>query len=388
MRIAVPTSTRADFGILYPLINVLQDDPFFELSLIATGSHLDESRGNTINEIIESGFGSVIKMPIDIADTTELGVILSAGKTLQSTGLIMSQRRPDMVLILGDRYEMLSIAFSCFLFRIPIVHISGGDLTSGSLDDSIRHAITKLSSLHFTTTEIYRKRVIQLGEEPSKVFNTGNLCIDNVKNLNTLSKEVLEKELGFSFSKFKKNILVTLHSETNSQNQNIFNREFFDALAKLDDVGILITYPNHDANSSSIIKEINNLSKRKPEQIVVNKSLGMLRYHSVLKIINCVVGNSSSGITEVASYGIPTVNVGNRQKGRVCSSSVIHTKYKADEIYQCIRNSLSSGFIDSVKPIINPYGDGSTALRMINILKNTNPENLASKEFFDIEKTI
>ncbi|MBZ3682651.1 UDP-N-acetylglucosamine 2-epimerase (hydrolyzing) [Providencia rettgeri] len=384
MKVAIITSTRADFGLLFPLIKELEDDIEFDVTVIATGSHLDHKRGYTVDEIYHSGINNIITVETDIADTSDLGISITASDTLHKMSLTLDKLDPDLVIILGDRYEMLSTAFSAFLLKKPIAHISGGDITSGALDDSIRHSITKLSSIHFTTTETYKKRVIQLGEEPSKVFNVGNLCIDNFKKINKASKEELENFLGFNLSNHSQNILVTLHPETTYSSQTELNTIFFTALKKLKDTGIIITYPNHDAGSDEIIKHIQSLQRYLPEYVCVKESLGMRYYHSLLQYVNAVIGNSSSGITEVPSYGIPTIDVGNRQEGRIRANSVFNCSYNEQEITALLKYVLEPNIQSQIKNTVNPYGDGNTSEKIVSILKKISPPNLIKKKFYDI----
>lgn len=383
MKVVIVTSTRADFGILLPLIQKLEVDPFFNLTLLATGSHTDTVRGGTLQEIKSEGVKDLVVVDIDISDTTEIGVAKSAAITVGKFATELDKLHPDLVILLGDRYEILSIAMSAFLLKIPIAHISGGDVTSGALDDSIRHSITKLSHIHFPTTEEYRKRVIQLGEQPDKVFNVGNLCIDNVKNVQSVSKDKLESFLNFDLDKYEKNILVTLHPETTDNNQLALNDIFFEVLSSLDKVGIIITYPNHDAGSDTIIERILKIKSRNSHAICVHESLGMRRYHSLLRYVDAVVGNSSSGITEVPSYGIPTIDIGSRQQGRIRADSVINVGYESEDICRALEFVLSDDYQYKFKDIKNPYGKGDSAEKILNVLKNIELKDLIKKEFYD-----
>ncbi|EEY39728.1 UDP-N-acetylglucosamine 2-epimerase [Vibrio mimicus] len=383
MRVAIVTSTRADFGILLPLIQELVADLFFQTTLLVTGSHTDSVRGSTLQEIESEGVKDFVVVDIDTSDTTEIGVAKSAAETVGKFAVVLGKLHPDLVILLGDRYEILSVAMSAFLLKIPVAHISGGDLTAGALDDSIRHSITKLSHIHFPTTEKYRERVIQLGEQPNKVFNVGNLCIDNVKKISPLSKVELETFLSFDLNAFEKNILVTLHPETTCNNQLVLNDIFFDTLLRLDNVGIIITYPNHDAGGDSIINKILKIQSKKTHAICVCESLGMRRYHSLLRYVDAVVGNSSSGITEVPSYGIPTVDIGHRQQGRIRADSVINVDYKAEDIMCALTLALSDDFQRKCKEVTNPYGEGNSAEKILNILKKIELKGLIKKEFYD-----
>lgn len=383
MRVAIVTSTRADFGILLPLIHKLEADPFFSVTILATGSHTDTVRGGTLQEIKSEGVKDLAVIDIDTSDTTEIGVAKSAAETVEKFAFELDNLHPDLVILLGDRYEILSVAMAAFLLKIPVAHISGGDVTSGALDDSIRHSITKLSHIHFPTTEEYRERVIQLGEQPDKVFNVGNLCIDNVKKVLPVSKAELESFLDFDLEKFERNILVTLHPETTYGDQRALNDIFFDALSNLNDVGIIITYPNHDAGGDTIIESILKVKSESPHSICVRESLGMRRYHSLLRYVDAVVGNSSSGITEVPSYGIPTIDIGSRQQGRIRAYSVINVGYESDDIQRALKLALSDDFKHKCQEVKNPYGEGDSAEKIVNILKSIKLKGLIKKEFYD-----
>ena len=383
MKVSIVTSTRADFGILLPLINRLEADTFFDVIILVTGSHTDNLRGSTIQEIKTEGLNDLTVINVDTSDNTELGIAKSSAETSEKFAIKFNKIRPELVILLGDRYEILSIAMSAFLLKIPVAHISGGDVTSGALDDSIRHSITKLSHIHFTTTESYRERVIQLGEHPDKVFNVGNLSIDNVKKVKPISKPELETFLDFDLGSFKRNILVTLHPETTRSDQNTLTNTFFKVLSNLNDVGIIITYPNHDAGASSIIEGITKLKSEYPNSICICKSLGMRRYHSLLRYIDLVIGNSSSGITEVPSYGIPTIDIGNRQQGRISAESVINVSYVPCEIKDAIELAFSDDFKHKCQKVKNPYGEGDTAEKITNILKIIDLNGIIKKEFYD-----
>ncbi|ESP95103.1 UDP-N-acetylglucosamine 2-epimerase [Pseudoalteromonas luteoviolacea] len=383
MKVAVVTSTRADFGLLLPLIQKLEADPFFSVSILATGSHTDSSRGDTLQEVHNEGIQDLHVIEVDTNDTSDVGVAVSAAHTLEKFSTKFEELKPDLVVLLGDRYEILSVAMAAFLLKLPIAHISGGDVTTGALDDSIRHSITKLSHIHFPTTKEYRQRVIQLGEQPDRVFNVGNLCIDNVKMLEKVEAKELEQFLDFDLNRFKQNILVTLHPETTRDNQASLNEIFFNALAQLEDVGIIITYPNHDAGGDSIIESILNLKRQKIDAVCVRESLGMRRYHSLLTHVNAVIGNSSSGITEVPSYGIPTVDVGDRQQGRIRAKSVINVDYCDASIQNAITLALGEKMQQECLSAKNPYGDGNTAERIVKTLKRIETNGLIKKVFYD-----
>ncbi len=346
--------------------------------------HMSPEFGLTYNEI--EGDGVKISYKIDTllsADSAE-GVTKSIALGLISMADIFQHQQTDLLIVLGDRTELLSVCIAAMIKGIPIAHISGGETTEGAYDEAIRHAITKMSYLHFTATEDYRKRVIQLGETPDRVFNVGAIGVDSIKNLNLLSKTELEETLNFKFGLV--NILVTFHSvtlEDNSSDEQF--RELLKSLESFKTLTIIFTKPNSDKGSKAISNLIDQYVNDHPETAVSFNSLGQLRYLSTLQFVDMVVGNSSSGLVEVPYFKIPTINIGDRQKGRIMPDSVINCEPKAHEISSAIKMAMSDEFKDKVRNVESPYGDGNTAAKIFDIITRFKT-NSVKKAFYDISK--
>ncbi len=370
-KIALVTSTRAEYGILSRLIGKLEEDPAIELQLIVTGTHLSEKFGNTIKEIT---YPVTKKIDIEIEKTPAHSLALCIEKFDQA----LRKLRPDLLVILGDRYEIMGVAQAAMLNNIPIAHLYGGDTTEGAIDEAIRHSITKMSHLHFTSCEESRKRVIQLGENPERVFNFGALAIENIKNAPLLSKEELEKAMDFKFA--QKNILVTFHPVTLEGNAKIQFNELLEALKELKDTNIIITCPNSDEGNEEIFELITEFEKAH-RNVKAYKSLGMKRYLSCLKYVDMAVGNSSSGIYEVPAFHKPTVNIGNRQRGRLQCESIINCKPEKGDIL----NAISIAYKKDCSNIDSPYYKENTANNIVNIIKNYNLQNILHKVFYNID---
>ena len=381
-KIAVVTTTRADWGLLNNVARNIADNSELQLQIIAANMHFDPSRGMTLTEIEDAGFAIDYKvLPCQNTDTS-LGTIRSASMQMSQFGEAYDALGPDIVLLLGDRYETLAAAMAATLSGIPIAHISGGEITEGAFDDNIRHAITKLASLHFASTEDHRRRIIQMGEEPSTVFNVGALGVENMITAELLDVRQLTESLGFDLS--ADTLLVTFHPATNDL---CSPAERFDALLKaLEKVDnpVLFTYPNNDPRSEEIIAAIEDFHRSHPDRVHVVPSLGRLRYLSALKLIACVVGNSSSGIVEAPSAGIPTVDIGIRQRGRTAAPSVIHCGNSTEEINLAFRKALSPEFREIAALAQNPYYQPGTAARITEILAKSDPSKLLPKHFYDI----
>lgn len=378
--ICVVTSTRAEFGQLFWLIEKIKNDPQLNLQLIVTGSHLTPAFGNTYKEIIQSGFEINKKIEILLNSSSPVSVSKSLGLAQISFSEAFEEIKPDIIIILGDRAEMLAVASAALIAGIPIAHIHGGEVTEGAYDDSIRHAITKLSNLHFTSTEQYRNRVIQLGENPDFVFNVGALAIESVLKIKYLSKSEFEKKFGFTFK--NKAFLITYHPET-SLNADSVNAHFNELLAAIDEfenTSLVFTYPNTDINGDLIIKKIEEYVSKNSEKAKCFKSLGQVGYLSALKIVDVVIGNSSSGILEAPALKTATVNIGDRQKGRINGPTIFNSTPVKEEISKAINNALN---FDKTKHYQHPYGDGNTSKKILEILKNTKSINL-KKKFYDI----
>jgi GDP/UDP-N,N'-diacetylbacillosamine 2-epimerase (hydrolysing) len=382
-KICVITGTRAEFGLLSHLLTLLKKDSFFELQIIATGMHLSPEFGYTLEEIEEHGFKVNRKIEILISSDTSIGVSKSMGLAQISFAEAFDEMKPDMVLVLGDRYEIFAAVSAAMVSCIPIAHLNGGERTEGAIDEAIRHSITKMSHLHFTGTEEYRNRVIQLGEMPDRVFNTGDISIDGTKKMKLLTKEEFESSINFKLN--KRNILVTYHPVTlegGSATKQF--EELLLAIDNLQDTNIIITNPNSDMEGRKIIKMIDEYVSENNHKAVSFASLGYLRYLSALQYVDAVVGNSSSGIAEVPSFKIATINIGNRQKGRIMADSIINCSPDKISINSALTKAYSNDFKGVLRNVENPYGDGNTSERIIEVLKDINIEGLLNKKFYDL----
>ncbi|MCT4223067.1 UDP-N-acetylglucosamine 2-epimerase [Elizabethkingia anophelis] len=378
--ICVITGTRAEYGLLKPLMTKIKENPNFELKLLVTGAHLSPEFALTYKLIEEEGFIIDEKIEMLLSADTSSSIVKSMGVAMIGLADAFSRMNPDVILILGDRYEMLSVASAAAAMKIPIIHLSGGDITEGAYDDAFRHAITKLSHLHFTSTDEYRNRVIQMGEQPDCVFNVGAIGIDNVLEINLLSKEELERELKIKFQKY--NYQVTFHPETLSE---ISAEEQFqillDVIKNEEDSFFIFTKANADTNGRIINKMIDDFVIAYPNKSKAFTSLGTLRFLSVLKYCDAIVGNSSSGIVEAPSLKTATINIGNRQKGRTQAKSVINTPINRTDIKNAFDILKNESFRALLPDIINPYGEGNTAEKIISILEKINFKTLLIKRF-------
>ena len=369
-KIALVTSTRAEYGIMSRLIEALDKDADIEFYLIVTGMHLSEKFGMTKNEISQNIYKE-IDIEIEKAPAHSLAI------AIEKFNEVLKEIKPDLFVLLGDRYEIMGGAQACMLNNVPIAHLYGGDTTEGAIDEAIRHSITKMSHLHFTSCETSKNRVIQLGENPERVFNVGALAVENIKKIPLMQKAELEKSLNFKFN--KKNLLVTFHPVTLEGNVKVQFKELLSAFDELCDTNIIITCPNSDSGSDDIFELINEYEKYN-SNVKSYTSLGMRRYLSCLQFVDMVVGNSSSGIYEVPSFKIPTVNIGNRQKGRLQASSVINCGTTKKEIL----NAIKQGYETNCRNAINPYEQDNTLDTIVRILKNYDLTNILEKEFYNI----
>lgn len=369
-RVALVTSTRSEYGIMYRLIDKLSVDKDVDFYLLVTGMHLSDKFGVTKNEITQPVYKEI---DIDIEKEPAYSLALAIEKFYN----VFREIKPDILVVLGDRFEIMGVVQAAMLNNIPVAHIHGGEITEGAIDDAIRHSITKMSHLHFTSCEEYRKRVIQLGENPKRVFNIGSLGVENIKKIQLLSKTDLEESLGFNFT--EKNILVTFHPVTLEGDVKKQFNELLDALNNLKDTNIIITCPNADPGNDEIFELIQKF-KLLNKNIYVYKSLGMQRYLSCLKYVDMVVGNSSSGIIEVPSFKIPTINIGNRQKGRIQAESIINCIPEKNNILSAIDIAYKKDFSNT----INPYEKEDTLENLLKILKNYDLNNIIKKNFYDL----
>ncbi len=381
-KICVVTGSRAEYGILRGLMKAIKDDPELVLQVIATNQHLSKLQGETYKEIENDGFTIDYKvyMADDDAPDNANSTAKAIGRGINGFADAFDALKPDLLLILGDRYEMLAVASTALIYKIPIAHLHGGEITEGAFDDAIRHAITKMSHLHFTSTEAYRKRVIQLGEQPDRVFNVGALGVENVTKTECMTREELERSLSFSIT--DKCFLCTYHPVTlSSMSSETQVLNLLKALDSFKDYHIIFTYSNSDTSSQIIIRRIQEYVEDNSDRCMFIPSLGQRRYFSALKYMTAVIGNSSSGIIEVPSFGIPTLDIGDRQKGRIAAESVIHCGYSSEEISDGIAKVIKF----MAKNISNPYHKEGTCSAILDIIKNYPLENIIQKHFYDIQ---
>jgi len=384
-KICVVTTTRAEYGILKPLISKIDADDLLTLQLVVTGTHLSEKYGETYKEIEKDGFKIDVKIAMNLDDDSNEALSLAMAQLQSNITKAFADLEPDIVVILGDRYEILSVATAAMMLHIPLAHIHGGELTEGAMDDSIRHAVTKLSHLHFTSTQEYAQRVIQLGEQPSRVFTVGSLAVEQIKKLPLLAKEELEASLGFSFG--VKNLLVTYHPETlsNLSPQEQF-QELLNALNELKETKIIFTKANADAGSAVINAMIEDYVQKNSDKAAAFSSLGQLRYFSTIKYVDAVVGNSSSGILEVPSFHKPTINIGERQKGRTQAKSIVNVKILQEDIKEAIYKAYNEDFLQVLKDVRNPYESEGTSRQIEEVLRSVMLDAILQKKFYNMKE--
>ena len=384
-KICIVTGTRAEYGLLYWLMKEIQEDADFALQIIATGMHLSPEFGLTYRQIEEDGFKIDRKIEMLLSSDTPVGISKSMGLGIISLAEAYADLKPDIVVLLGDRFEIFSAAAAAMIARIPIAHLHGGEATEGAVDEAIRHSITKMSHLHFTATEQYRKRVIQLGESPDRVFSVGGLGIDNINKLKLLNRDEFEDSINFKLG--PKNLMITFHPVTlehataREQFQNLL-----DVLDELDSTRFIFTKPNADIEGRVIIKMIDEYISKNGHKAVAFVSLGQLRYLSAMQFMDGVVGNSSSGFLEVPTFKIGTINIGDRQRGRIKADSVIDCESSKESSLTAIRKLYSKEFQNKLKTVKNPYGEGGAAKKIKEVLKEKNLSGILKKEFYDIEK--
>lgn len=384
-KICVVTGTRAEYGLLCGLMKKIKDDPDLDLQVIVTGAHLSPEFGLTYREIEKDGFEIDEKIEMLLSSDTAAGITKSMGVELISFADALNRLNPDIVAVLGDRYEILVAAIAAMIARIPIAHISGGDITEGLIDDAIRHSVTKMSFLHFPSTEVYRRRIIQLGESPDRVFNAGALGLDNVKNLKLLSREEFEKATDFHLQKI--NFLITYHPVTlSSESVEMSFQNLLDALDFYPEAGLIFTQPNADSSGRIIYEMLKDYVSRNKNRAKLFQTLGQVRYLSAIQYADAVIGNSSSGIMEVPAFFKPTVNIGVRQKGRIMAESVICCDDDKQSVKSAIDLALSKKFLAKIQTQVNPYWNGGAVEKIFDVLKNFElTENCLMKSFYDVE---
>lgn len=383
-KICVVTGTRAEYGLLRGLMYKIKDDSQTQLQVVVTNMHLSEKYGSTYKEIEADGFNIDFRIPIIDEKVTNdsHSTVIEVSRALKGVADAYQTMQPDIIVVLGDRYEMLAAATAALLMGIPVAQISGGDVTEGAYDDAIRHSITKMSQLHFSSTEAYRKRVIQLGEQPDRVFNVGALGVENVKRLKLYSKECIEQEIGFKID--ERTILVTYHPVTlgfRTAKEDI--DDFIAALEERKDIRVIFTMPNSDTGSQFMVDAVNDFVDKNPDRARAYKSLGVVRYLSVMRQVAAVVGNSSSGLVEVPSFGIPTLNIGDRQKGRISAESVIDCKPDKVSILEGLEKVMSEPFRKFASTVYNPYEGENTSDRIFKVISAYPLEQLKQKKFYD-----
>ena len=381
-KICVVTSTRAEYGLLYWLLKEIKADSELKLQLIVTGMHLSPEFGLTYKEI-EKEFKIDKKIEILSSSHTSLDICAEMARVYEKFAPALAELKPDILVLLGDRYEIFGVAGVASIMQIPIAHIHGGETTQGAFDEAFRHSITKMSHIHFAATNEYANRIIQLGEDPSRVFNVGGPGIENIKKLNLLNKDEFEKSIKFKLA--KKNILITFHPVTleNSSAREQFN-ELLNALDELEETNFIFTKANSDTDGDVINKMIDEYVSENPQKAVAFASLGQLRYLSAIKFVDIVLGNSSSALLEVPSFKKATINIGDRQKGRARASSVIDVRPVKEEILAAIKRAYSKEFEQTLKDTINPYDGGNPSKKMVKILKEIKLDGILKKKFYDI----
>lgn len=384
-KITVVTGTRAEYGLLYWIIKGIHEDPELELQLIVTGMHLSPEFGLTVKEIEKDGFPITEKVEMLLSSDTETGIATSMGLGMIGFAKAYERLKPDILVVLGDRFEILSAVASAVPFRIPVAHIHGGEATEGAMDELFRHAITKMSHVHFTATEKYRNRVVQMGELPDNVFCFGAPGIDNIYKLNLLDKIELEKELGLPEN--SKIGVVTYHPVTLEEGTSESQiSELLRALRDFSEIYWVFTLPNADTSGRIIIKIIDDFVKHNSDKGIFFSSLGQLKYLSLLKYADVMVGNSSSGLIEAPSFELPVVNIGDRQRGRIRGENVIDiTECKKETITKAIKRAISPEFRTSLKGIKNPYGNGSAVGIIVKKLKTISLNDKLIKKKFNYE---
>lgn len=382
--ICVVTGTRAEYGLLHWLMQEILDDPDLDLRVIATGMHLSPEFGLTYREIETDGFVIDEKVEMLLSSDTPLGITKSMGLALIGFADALERLKPDIVVLLGDRFEILAVAQAALLARIPIAHIHGGETTEGAVDEAIRHAVTKMAQFHFVSATPYRHRVIQLGEHPSRVWTVGAPGLDHLNRTRLLDRKAFEASISFSLG--TPTFLITYHPATlSSTAASTAIQELFDALDEFPDAKLIFTGANADAEGRVINERIGVYVQQQPERAIFFTSLGQIRYLSALFHVDVVIGNSSSGLIEVPMTKTPTVNIGDRQRGRLRGQSVIDCEESQRAIAEAIKEALSPGFQDTLASAASPYGSGNASVRVKERLKHVELNNAVMKKFYDLD---
>jgi GDP/UDP-N,N'-diacetylbacillosamine 2-epimerase (hydrolysing) len=381
-KICVITGTRAEYGLLRWVMQGIKDDPELTLQIIATGMHLSPEFGLTYREIEKDGFQIDRKVEMLTSSDTSVGIAKSMGLGLIGSADALNELKPDLILVLGDRFEIFAAVSAASVARIPVAHLHGGETTEGAFDEALRHSITKMAHLHFVAAEEYRKRVIQLGEQPDRVFLVGGLGIDNIQRLKLLDRADLEKVLDWKLG--PKNLLITFHPVT-LENSTATEQmgELLTALAELTETNLIFTMPNADTDGRLLVQMVNEFVFQHTNARAYT-SLGQLRYLSCITQVDGVVGNSSSGLTEAPSFKKGTINIGDRQRGRLQAMSVINCEPNRQSIVCAIKSLYAQDFQLSLKQVCNPYGEGGASEKVIEIIKKFDLNGIGKKTFYNL----
>lgn len=381
--ICVVTGSRADYGHLQPVMRAIEDDAQLDLNVVVCGEHLDARFGETWKVIAADGFDIAAKVDIELAEDTALATAQATGRAVSGLAAAFDSLKPDIVLILGDRFEILAAGVAATLLNIPLAHIHGGEVTEAAMDDAMRHALTKMAALHFTAAEPYAARVRQMGEDPACVFMTGAPGLDHLTTLNFMSREELARDLGVDLS--GRLFVVTYHPVTlEEDNGATATGELVKALAEFENSSVIFTGVNSDPGHAAIRETLELFARAAPERRTLVQSLGQRRYLSAVKLADAVIGNSSSGLIEAPALGTVTINVGDRQKGRLRSASVIDCLPNSNAIRTAITRALDPTFHDEIKGQFPAYGRGRAADKIVSVLRTVSLESLRRKHFFDI----
>ena len=382
-KICVYTSTRAEYGLLRNLIKEIHKSSELELQLLVSGTHLVLGQGMTIEEIRREGFEPDKCVDIDLLDDSSKGICHSMGIAVSEYGKFLTDFSPDLLVLLGDRFETLCCATAAQVCRIPIAHIHGGEITQGAIDEAFRHSITKMAHLHFSCCEEYRQRIVQMGEQPSHVYNVGALGVENIRSLKLMERGDLEKVIEFQLD--KPFFLVTFHPVTLEKNS--FKKQFAELLTALDEYPgykIIFTGSNADTGGQVINQMQNDYKRMHPDQCLVVPSLGNLRYLSVMKLCEAVIGNSSSGILEAPALNIPTINIGDRQKGRIRTQSIVDCDPSKKSILSALKMIYDFSFQLNLKKLNLPFEKPDTSKKIKKLLQKVDLKDILKKEFYDI----
>lgn len=381
-KICVITGTRAEYGLLRWVMQGVKDDPDLTLQIIATGMHLSPEFGLTYRDIQNDGFQIDLKVEMLTSSDTPVGIAKSMGLGLIGFADALNELRPDLIVVLGDRFEIFSAVSAALVARIPVAHLHGGETTEGAFDEALRHSITKMSHLHFVAAEEYRRRVIQLGEQPERVFLVGGLGIDNIKRLKLLDRAELESSLDFKLG--PKNLLITFHPATlETATATDQMAELLEALTGLTDTRLIFTLPNADTDGRALIQMVEQFVMQHANSRAYT-SLGQLRYLSCIALVDGVVGNSSSGLAEVPSFKKGTINIGDRQRGRLQAASVINCEPTRESIEAALEKLYSTSFQANLSQVCNPYGEGCASEKVVKTIKHYATDGIVKKAFHDL----